>query len=80
MWSLVQLVLLDVFRDDELVVEVAWVLVYVTSMSDVHSSQLIHAGLLPPLVTRLALSRHLALLTPVAFPISALLCVASRCF
>ncbi|KAG0609539.1 hypothetical protein M758_8G192300 [Ceratodon purpureus] len=51
--------------DDELVVEVAWVLVYVTSMSDVHSGQLIHAGLLLPLVTRLALSRHLALLTPV---------------
>lgn len=51
--------------DEELVVEVAWVLVYVTSMSDVHSRQLIHAGLLPPLVARLALSRHLPLLTPI---------------
>ncbi|XP_024402317.1 importin subunit alpha-9 [Physcomitrium patens] len=51
--------------DDELVVEVAWVLVYVTSMSDLHSSQLIHAGLLPPLVARLAVSHHQPLLTPV---------------
>ena len=76
---LIQLVLLDVSRDDDLVVEVAWVLVYVTSMSDIHSSQLIHAGLLPPLVSRLALSRHLALLTPVSFPISALVFVGSSC-
>lgn len=57
--------LFDECRDEELVVEVAWVLVYVTSMSDVHSNQLIHAGLLPPIVARLALSRHLPLLTPV---------------
>lgn len=60
--------LFDVSRDEELVVEVAWVLVYVTSMSDVHSSQFIHAGLLSPVVARLALSRHLPLLTPVRFP------------
>ena len=52
-------------RDEELVVEVAWVLVYVSSMSDVHTNLLINAGILPPLIARLASSRHLPLLTPV---------------
>jgi len=51
--------------DEELVVEVAWVLVYVSSMSDVHTNLLINAGILPPLIARLASSRHLPLLTPV---------------
>ncbi|XP_024359531.1 importin subunit alpha-9 [Physcomitrium patens] len=52
--------------DDELVVEVAWVLVYVTSMSDVHCSQIIHAGLLAPLVARLThCRRHHPLMIPI---------------
>jgi importin subunit alpha-1 len=54
-----------VFREEDLVVEVAWVLVYVTSMSDLHVTLLLNAGLLPPLLGRLASSEQLSLLTPV---------------
>jgi hypothetical protein len=41
------------------------VLVYVTSMSDLHVTLLLNAGLLPPLLGRLASSEQLSLLTPV---------------
>ncbi|KAH8948521.1 hypothetical protein BDL97_11G098400 [Sphagnum fallax] len=51
--------------EEDLVVEVAWVLVYVTSMSDLHVTLLLNAGLLPPLLGRLASSEQLSLLTPV---------------
>jgi importin subunit alpha-1 len=54
-----------VFREEDLVVEVAWVLVYVTSMSDLHVTLLLNAGLLPPLLGCLASSEQLSLLTPV---------------
>jgi hypothetical protein len=54
-----------VFREEDLVVEVAWVLVYVTSMSDLHVNLLLNAGLLPPLLGCLASSEQLSLLTPV---------------
>eukprot|EP00249_Psilotum_nudum_P019946 c27487_g1_i5 orf=639-2306(-) len=51
--------------DDELAVEVAWVVVYLTALSEMHSEVLIRVGLLAPLVGRLASSDQLSLLTPV---------------
>nr|ATG70964.1 importin alpha isoform 9 [Juniperus flaccida] len=51
--------------DEELATEVAWVVVYLTALSEMHSGLLIEAGLLPPLVGRLASSDQLSLLTPV---------------
>eukprot|EP00250_Pteridium_aquilinum_P006370 c16313_g1_i1 orf=134-1771(-) len=51
--------------DEELVVEVAWVVAYVTSLADSHSKVLIKSGLLTPLVGRLSSSENLSLLTPV---------------
>ncbi|CAM6093384.1 unnamed protein product [Calypogeia fissa] len=51
--------------DDELVVEVVWILVYLTSMSDTHSEVLVNAGLLPPLVNRLVTSDQHLILIPV---------------
>lgn len=57
-------------RDYELVVEVVWVLVYLTSMSDTNSEVLVNTGLLPPLVTRLATSDQLTILTPVRYSVT----------
>lgn len=51
--------------DEDLAVEVAWVVVYLTSLLDSQSRVLIKAGLLPPLIGRLASSKELSLLTPV---------------
>ncbi|KAL3690654.1 hypothetical protein R1sor_004305 [Riccia sorocarpa] len=51
--------------DDELLVELAWVMVYLTSMSDAHSGILVSVGLLTVLVNKLATSDSSALLTPI---------------
>ncbi|KAL2623521.1 hypothetical protein R1flu_003726 [Riccia fluitans] len=51
--------------DDELLVELAWVMVYLTSMSDGHSGILLSVGLLPVLVNKLATSDSSAVLTPI---------------
>lgn len=51
--------------DDELATEVAWVVVYLTALSEMHSGLLIKAALLPPLVARLTASDQLSLITPV---------------
>lgn len=51
--------------DEDLAVEVAWVVVYLTSLVDSHSKVLIKSGLLSPLVRRLSTSEKLSLLTPV---------------
>lgn len=54
------------YRDSDLAVEVAWVVVYLTSLTDTKSKILIKAGLLPPLISRLSASQELSLLTPVS--------------
>ncbi|GBG65731.1 hypothetical protein CBR_g52325 [Chara braunii] len=51
--------------DTDLVVEVAWVLTYVTSMLDPQVPRLIEAGLLPPLLRHLVSASTPGLLTPV---------------
>eukprot|EP00246_Nothoceros_aenigmaticus_P002922 TRINITY_DN13849_c0_g1_i2.p1 TRINITY_DN13849_c0_g1~~TRINITY_DN13849_c0_g1_i2.p1 ORF type:complete len:548 (-),score=94.74 TRINITY_DN13849_c0_g1_i2:371-2014(-) len=51
--------------DEELATEAAWVLVYLTSMSENNSDLLVKSGLFPPLVTRLATSQSVILLPPI---------------
>ncbi|KAH7432282.1 hypothetical protein KP509_07G016500 [Ceratopteris richardii] len=51
--------------DEELVVEIAWVVVYITSLAESQTKLLIKSGLLPPLVAWLSSSESLSLLTPV---------------
>ncbi|BBN13805.1 hypothetical protein MPTK1_6g06520 [Marchantia polymorpha subsp. ruderalis] len=50
--------------DEELMVELAWVMVYLTSMADAHSGILLSVGLLPILINKLGTSDQTALLTP----------------
>lgn len=51
--------------DEELATEIAWVVVYLTALSEMHSGLMIKAGLLPPFIGRLTSSDQLSLLTPV---------------
>ncbi|KAJ7546928.1 hypothetical protein O6H91_08G061400 [Diphasiastrum complanatum] len=51
--------------DEALVAEVAWILVYVTVLSDSCTAVLIHAGVLPPLFQWLASSEQTTVLTPI---------------
>ncbi|KAI5074348.1 hypothetical protein GOP47_0010309 [Adiantum capillus-veneris] len=51
--------------DEELVVEIAWVVVYITSLAESHTKILIKSGLLPPLIKWISSSDSLPLLTPV---------------
>lgn len=53
------------FRDDELVTEVAWVVVYLSALSDVATGMLVKSDVLQLLVERLATSNSLQLLIPV---------------
>lgn len=52
-------------RDEELATEVAWVVVYLTALSNVATSMLAKSVLLHILVDRLASSNSLQLLIPV---------------
>jgi importin subunit alpha-1 len=53
------------FRDDELATEVAWVIVYLSALSNVATSMLVKNDVLQLLVDRLATSNSLQLLIPV---------------
>lgn len=57
--------LLDKFRDDELATEVAWVVVYLSALSNIATSMLVKSDVLQLLVERLATSNSLQLLIPV---------------
>lgn len=52
-------------RDEELVTEIAWVVVYLSALSSVATSVLVKTDLLQLLVQRLASSNSLQLLIPV---------------
>lgn len=54
-------------RDDELATEVAWVVVYLSALSDVAISKLLKSDLLQVLVERLEMSNSLQLLIPVRY-------------
>lgn len=56
---------LDKFRDDELATEVAWVVVYLSALSNIATSMLVKSDVLQLLVERLATSSSLQLLIPV---------------
>ncbi|GKV52581.1 hypothetical protein SLEP1_g59157 [Rubroshorea leprosula] len=51
--------------DEELATEVAWVVVYLSALTNFASSMLMKSGVLPVLVERLATSNSLQLLIPV---------------
>lgn len=53
------------FRDEELATEVAWVVVYLSALSNVATTMLVRGGVLQLLVDRLAESNSLQLLIPV---------------
>ncbi|CAN6723727.1 unnamed protein product [Malus baccata var. baccata] len=53
------------FRDDELATEVAWVVVYLSALSNLATSMLVKSDVLQLLVQRLAMSNSLQLLIPV---------------
>lgn len=53
------------FRDDELATEVAWVVVYLSALSNIATSMLVKNDVLQLLVDRLATSNSLQLLIPV---------------
>ena len=53
------------FRDDELATEVAWVVVYLSALSNLATSMLVKSDVLQLLVERLATSNSLQLLIPV---------------
>jgi len=59
------LYLLVEFRDEELATEVAWVVVYLSALSNVATSMLVKSDALQLLVQRLASSNSLQLLIPV---------------
>lgn len=52
-------------RDDELATEVAWVIVYLSALSNVATSILVKSDVLQLLVERLSTSNSLQLLIPV---------------
>lgn len=52
-------------RDDELATEVAWVVVYLSALSNIATSMLVKSDILQLLVNRLATSNSLQLLIPV---------------
>lgn len=58
---------LDKFRDDELATEVAWVVVYLSALSNIATSMLVKSDVLQLLVERLATSSSLQLLIPVTW-------------
>lgn len=53
------------FRDDELATEAAWVVVYLSALSNIATSMLVESDVLQLLVERLATSNSLQLLIPV---------------
>lgn len=68
--SLSSILLLAVIRDEELATEVAWVVVYLTALSNIATSMLAKSDLAEILVERLASSNSLQLLIPVQALIS----------
>lgn len=54
-----------IFRDDELATEVAWVVVYLSALSNVATNMLVKSDVVQLLVERLASSNSLQLLIPV---------------
>lgn len=57
-------------RDDELATEVAWVVVYLSALSNVATSMLVKSDILQLLVNRFATSNSLQLLIPVLISIT----------
>ena len=55
------------FRDEEIAMEIAWIIVYLSALSDIATSMLLKGGILQLLVERLASSDSLQLLIPVTF-------------
>ena len=55
------------FRDEEIATEIAWIVVYLSALSDIATSMLLKGGILQLLVERLATSNSLQLLIPVTF-------------
>lgn len=66
-------------RDEELATEVAWVVVYLTALSNVATSMLAKSDLLQILVDRLESSNSLQLLIPVMGNTSRLYALQIRC-
>lgn len=60
-------------RDDELATEIAWVIVYLSALSDVAISILVKSDVLQLLVERLSTSSSLQLLIPVSM--SNIICI-----
>lgn len=55
------------FRDEEIATEIAWIVVYLSALSDIATSMLLKGGILQLLIERLATSNNLQLLIPVTF-------------
>ena len=55
------------FRDEEIAMEISWIIVYLSALSDIATSMLLKGGILQLLVERLASSDSLQLLIPVTF-------------
>lgn len=55
------------FRDEELATEVAWVVVYLSALSNFATTMLVKSDVIQLLVERLATSSSLQLLIPVQF-------------
>lgn len=57
--------LITMYRDEELATEVAWVVVYLSALSNAATSTLVKSDLLQVLVERMEMSNSLQLLIPV---------------
>jgi len=63
----IKMLLIVGFRDEEIATEIAWIVVYLSALSDIATSMLLKGGILQLLVERLATSDSLQLLIPVTF-------------
>lgn len=65
--NLSKILLIVGFRDEEIATEIAWIVVYLSALSDIATSMLLKGGILQLLIERLATSNSLQLLIPVTF-------------
>jgi hypothetical protein len=65
--NLIKILLIVGFRDEETATEIAWIIVYLSALSDIATSMLLKGGILQLLIDRLATSSSLQLLIPVTF-------------
>lgn len=65
--NFIKILLIVGFRDEETATEIAWIIVYLSALSDIATSMLLKGGILQLLIERLSNSNSLQLLIPVTF-------------